>query len=95
MAGPEIEYLTSQTERSAALIRAIYKAGYCTPLPSHDEKTNISGSRILSLTSNRRQDFEHAQWELFEKFTRFFNADPSGSDRNLDRDHGLSHCAGA
>jgi hypothetical protein len=79
----EIEYLTSQTERSAALIRATYKAGYCTLLPSHDEKTNISGSRILSLTSNRRQDFEHAQWELFEKFTRFFNADPVEATETL------------
>ena len=69
--------------RSAALIRAIYKAGYCTPVPSHDEKTSICGSRILSLTSNRRQDFEHAQWELFEKFTRFFEADPVEATETL------------
>ena len=72
----EIKYLVASTPSTASVIRAIYKAGYCTPVPSRDEKTSISGSRILSMTSNRRQDFEHAQWELFEAFPRFFEADP-------------------
>jgi DNA replication protein DnaC len=79
----EIDYLLAHTPLSGELIRKTYRAGYCTPLPSRDEKTTLGNSRILSLTSNRRQDFEHAQWELFEQFPSFFGADPEAATEAL------------
>jgi hypothetical protein len=75
----EFKHLLVHIPASSGVIRDTYRAGYCTPLPSRDEKTNVSRSRILSLTSNRLQDFEHAQWELFEQFPRFFDADPENA----------------
>jgi molybdopterin-guanine dinucleotide biosynthesis protein len=79
----EMDHLLEQTPLSGELIRNTYRAGYCTPLPSPDEKTSLGNSRILSLTSNRRQDFEHAQWELFKQFPNFFAADPEGATEAL------------
>lgn len=79
----EFKYLFSHTPSSSEVIHETYKAGYCTPLPSADDKTSVSGSRILSLTSNKRQDFEHARWELTEQFPQFFDADPETATESL------------
>jgi hypothetical protein len=79
----EFEHLLRDVPLSAGLIRDAYRAGYCTPLPSRDETTNLGRSRILSLRSNRRQDFEHALWELFEQYPRVFAADPQNATETL------------
>jgi hypothetical protein len=36
-----------------------------------EEKTSMGGSRILAMTSNRRQDYHQAHWQLAQHFTRF------------------------
>jgi len=36
-----------------------------------EEKTSMGGSRILAMTSNRRQDYHQAQWQLPQHFSRF------------------------
>ena len=36
-----------------------------------EEKTSMGGSRILAMTSNRRQDYHHAQWQLAQHFSQF------------------------
>lgn len=41
-----------------------------------NRQTSISGSRILNLTSNAKQDFESARWSLKEYFPRFLAASP-------------------
>ena len=79
----EIEHLLTHVPTSSKLIRDTYKAGYCTPLPSPDERSSLWRSRILSLTSNTRQDFEHAQWELFERFPGVFRADSGSATETL------------
>jgi hypothetical protein len=47
-----------------------------TPKPGRDEPTDMSGSQILPLTSNRRQDFEHVVWQLLQCFEPFAAQDP-------------------
>lgn len=79
----EFSHLFANVPLASGVIRETYKAGYCTPLPSRDEKTSLGGSRILSLTSNRRQDFEHSRWELTEEFPNFFDADPNTATESL------------
>jgi hypothetical protein len=72
----ELPHLYPHSGDTGTLLGDVYRAAYCAALPSADEKTSLGGSRILSLTSNRRQDFEHALWELFEQFPRFFEVAP-------------------
>ncbi len=36
-----------------------------------EEKTSMGGSRILAMTSTRRQDYHQAQWQLAQHFSRF------------------------
>jgi hypothetical protein len=36
-----------------------------------EEKTSMGGSRILAMTSNRRQDYHQAHWLLAQHFSRF------------------------
>jgi hypothetical protein len=43
---------------------------------TEDRQTSISGSRILNLTSNAKQDFDSARWSLKEYFPRFLAASP-------------------
>jgi hypothetical protein len=43
---------------------------------SDDSKTSIGPSQILSLTSNKRQDYDHAKWTLKEIVPRFLETDP-------------------
>jgi len=41
-----------------------------------NRKTSLSGSRILNLTSNAKQDLESARWSLGEYFPRFLTEFP-------------------
>jgi hypothetical protein len=36
-----------------------------------EEQTSLGGSRILAMTSNRRQDYHQAHWQLAQSFPRF------------------------
>jgi hypothetical protein len=36
-----------------------------------EEKTSMGGSRILAMTSTRRQDYHQAHWQLAQHFSRF------------------------
>lgn len=36
-----------------------------------EEQTSMGGGRILALTSNRRQDYQHTHWQLAQVFPRF------------------------
>ena len=36
-----------------------------------EEKTSMGGSRILAMTSNRRQDYHQAHWQLAQYFSQF------------------------
>lgn len=50
---------------------------------SDDSKTSMGSSQILALTSNRRQDYDHAKWELKEIVPRFLEAQPETAIRAI------------
>jgi hypothetical protein len=68
----KIELIAPVSPRFAA---EIYQSAF-TGQVTADRKTSISGSRILNLTSNAKQDFEMARWSLKEYFPRFLTASP-------------------
>ena len=65
-----------------SLVGAIYVA-----VLGHDEPRTdpapMSGSRILPLVSNIRQDFDHAKWELGEFFSAYLQQAPLDAIRTL------------
>jgi hypothetical protein len=48
-----------------------------------DAKTQVTASRIMALTSNRRQDYDHARWQLGEAFKDFLENAPTEATRAL------------
>lgn len=48
----------SLAEQDSGFAGLVVRSAFGTPLPSSDEPTSIGSSRIMSLTSNKRQDFE-------------------------------------
>ncbi len=79
----ELEHLLTRVPISSRLIADIYRAAYCTPLPSVEETTRLGRSLILNFTSNKRQDFEVVRYRLFETFSAFFEADPETAAETL------------
>jgi DNA replication protein DnaC len=54
----------SLTDSNAQLAADFLVTAFCSPLPSEGEQTNLGNSRILSLTSSKRQDFEGILYQL-------------------------------
>jgi hypothetical protein len=54
----------------------VYRAAFAHEEPS-EETTQLSKSRILPLTSNKRQDYGMALWSLGEKYEHFLETAPS------------------
>jgi hypothetical protein len=52
-------------------------AAFTSPLPSKDEDTLLGNSRILSLRSNKKQDFESVLYALKERLAAFLIEKPS------------------
>jgi len=64
-------HVGAMSQFDPALVIDIYEAAYSFVDEGSDEKTNISSSGILSLTSNRRQDYQGAWFQLQEAATAF------------------------
>ena len=79
----EFEHLLRYVPTTSRLVGDVYRAGYCTPLPSSKETTSLTGSRILGLISTKLQDFVGARYELYTLFPRYFNADPEMATETL------------
>ena len=79
----EFKFLLQQMPSTNRLIREIYHAAYCTPLPSSNDQTNLSGSLILGMISNKRQDFEGVRYQLFQAFPAYFSTDPQTATETL------------
>ena len=58
-----------------ALVGAVYVAAFGY-VESSTEAVPIGSSRLLPLTSTRKQDFEGARWELGRFFSKFISFDP-------------------
>lgn len=68
----DIEQITPHDQ---ALVVEIYDRVFSHTI-AEDGPTNLGGSKILALTSNRRQDFKMAQWGLKEAFPAFAASHP-------------------
>lgn len=85
--GPTVLHaLTESVPELAGLLPEFVEDLYGT-LTLHEEtsteETELGGSLILRLRSNRRQDFEHAQWALVQKYPDYFAAAPSHALRAI------------
>ena len=49
----------------------------------HNWPRELSGSRILALTSNRRQDYQHARWQLAQDYPHFVRRAPLPATRAM------------
>jgi len=82
----EMHWVTSELHALMApaphLVAEIFEAVLAHEERS-DEATPMGNSRLLSMRSNRRQDFEMAQWELGEIFPAFLSAAPEMATRTL------------
>lgn len=58
------------SDSDPGFVADLYAAVFTYEEPSTDT-TDMSGSQILSLTSNKKQDYDHSQWELAEFYPTF------------------------
>ena len=65
-----------------SLCEQIYRAAFSYDEESNEE-TSMTSSRILHLTSNRRQDYEMACYQLAEVFPEFLRSAPENAIRVL------------
>ncbi len=70
----EIPWLAREAERlipvDSHFVRDLYHAAFGYREES-EEQTALGNSRILSLISSRKQDYNHALWQLAETFPKF------------------------
>ena len=66
------------------LVADIYAAVFAHN-ESSTETTEMSGSQILPLRSHRRQDYNHAKWQLAQNYPRFLERAPVAAARALVR----------
>src|SRR5258707_795674 len=57
------------------VVADIYEAVFAYEEPS-DDATDMSGSQILALTSNKRQDYDQSKWQLAEYYPSFVQEYP-------------------
>lgn len=70
-------------EANAQLAANFLSVAFSSPLPSSEERTSYSNSRILSLTSNKRQDFEGILYQLQSHLPWFLETYPEVAGRAL------------
>jgi hypothetical protein len=83
-------------EEAQWLVRDLKEISVCDPefvadvyvaVFGHDEpsteSTDISGSRILALTSNRRQDYKHSKWQLAQDYPHLVRLAPLPATRAM------------
>ena len=66
-------------ESSPGLAADFMRAIYSADLPSQEEKTYLGNSRILPLTSNKKQDFEGIRYQIKQNLTWFLVASPNSA----------------
>jgi hypothetical protein len=82
----ELFHLGNEMERlikyDPALVEDIYRAAF-TLYDASPEKTSLGGSRILALSSTRKQDFDMARFVLSGKYKQFLEQAPLHATRAL------------
>ncbi len=78
---PAIARELSRLHASAPdFVAEVYDACFHTQELS-EETVSISQSRIFAMTSNRRQDLDHAKWQLGRDYQSFLDASPVAATR--------------
>ncbi|MBX3466112.1 MAG: hypothetical protein KF878_04320 [Planctomycetes bacterium] len=67
-----------------AFVVEVYSAAYGYTEKSTEE-VQLGRSRILSMRSNKRQDYHHARWQLTKLFPEFLEKSPEHATRALAR----------
>ena len=82
----ELFHLGQQIEKLAevdpVLVEEIYTAAF-TNFDDSDEKTSMIGSRIMPMSSTRRQDFQMAQYAFAKSYSKFLEVAPLHAVRSL------------
>ena len=79
----EFDHLLRNVANTSRFVGDVYRAAFCTPVPTSEEVTNITGSHILSMTSTKTQDFGLAKYQLVESFPLYFKASPESATETL------------
>ena len=82
----EMPWLAREVKRLICLSPSLCEQIYCAAfghIERSTETTSVGSSRILSMTSNRRQDYEMALYGLAEEYPRFLQFSPEHSIRVL------------
>jgi hypothetical protein len=79
------QHIKTLSQFDATLVVDIYQAAYGYLDEGSDEKTNIGNSGILSLTSNRRQDYQGAWFQLQEAAPALLEQNPVEGTRAVAR----------
>ena len=79
----EFDQLLRHVPVTSRLVGDVYRAAFCARIPAGDEVTNLTGSRILNLTSTRAQDFGLARYSLVESLPLYFKASPESATEAL------------
>ncbi|OPX42367.1 hypothetical protein CLHUN_37860 [Ruminiclostridium hungatei] len=77
-----VREIGSLAEMDITLVEDIYKAIF-TFNETSEEKTQIGGSRIIAMTSTRKQDKEMLNFALADQFSRFLEIGPINAFRVL------------
>jgi hypothetical protein len=85
----DIPWLTRKLDAISAadpeFVLEIYEKTFARSIADNSE-TSIGQSKILSLRSNRRQDFDMSYWNLKEYFPKFLSAHPTlGTKGHLEK----------
>ncbi|MBL8190653.1 MAG: hypothetical protein JNK38_21720 [Acidobacteria bacterium] len=82
----ELFRLANEVERlvsiDPAVVEEIYRAAF-TLMDDSEEKTDMGISRVLAMTSTRRQDFQMARYKLASEYNKFLNQSPIHALRSL------------
>jgi hypothetical protein len=82
----ELPWVTSEVSAIRAVDADLAADVYIGAFAFQDlspEQTPMGKSRIMALVSNRRQDYEHAWWQLGEAFPQFLRDQPRAAMRAL------------
>ncbi len=81
--GPAIaRFLPEAHKVNPTLVCDAYELIFSVPDPPA-ERVSMTGSRIFGFVSNKRQDLEHARWQLGQNYVEFFKSSPVEATRAL------------
>lgn len=69
-------YVSRLVEIDPEFVKDLYGATFSWTDPDSQSAVPMGSGRILPMRSNRKQDYEHAQWQLAQSYPAFISASP-------------------